>query len=137
MMYAYWAVCCIRIFEGLWLRTIVVHDVAFNSTILIDYQFILVSMVLLFVIVLFCMLVKTIVLSTDIFTFLLYETSHSSIKLGYYHLRMVPGNYTVVVCDAITKKVEWSWHISHICGHHRIKSGVKIEVGRYVSSLFH
>ena len=73
------------------------------------------------------------VLSTDVFTFLLYETSHSSIKLGYYQLRFMLGTCTIVVCDAVTKKVEWSWNISHICGCSGEKSGVKIEVGKYVS----
>ena len=75
------------------------------------------------------------ILSIDTFTFLLYETSHSFIKPGYYQLRLVLGNFTIIVSDAVTKKVEWSWHISHICGHSREKSGVKIEVGKYVSNV--
>ena len=74
------------------------------------------------------------VLFADTFTFLLYETSNSSIKLGYYQLRLVLSNFSVIVYDAVTKKLKWSWHITHICGHCRNKSGVKIEVGKYVSN---
>lgn len=80
----------------------------------------------------YCVFVKGDVLFTDTFTFLLYATSNSSIKLGYYQLRLVRGNYTIVACDAVTKGIEWSWHISHICGHFMEKSGIKIEVGKYV-----
>lgn len=76
------------------------------------------------------MLIKVDISFTDTFTFLLYETSNSSIKKGYYQLRLVLANYSVIVCDAVTKKEAWSWHVSHIYDHSKKKSGVKIEVGK-------
>ena len=85
---------------------------------------------------LLCLFVKYNVIFTETFTFLLYETSNTSIKKGYYQLRLVLGNFTVVAYDAVTKKVEWSWHISHIRGYSNEKSGIKVEVGKYVYHFY-
>ena len=65
--------------------------------------------------------------STDIFSFLLYESSDQSVNLGYYQLRFLLGK--LVVYDAITKKATWSWKISQIFDYHNINStSVKITI---------
>ena len=69
----------------------------------------------------------TVSFTTDIFSFLLYESSDKSAKLGYYQLRFLLGK--LVVYDASTKKATWSWKISQIFDCHNINStSVKITI---------
>lgn len=63
----------------------------------------------------------------DIFSFLLYESSDKSVKLGYYQLQFLLGK--LVVYDTITKKAMWSWKISQVSDYHSINStSVKLTV---------
>ena len=56
----------------------------------------------------------------DIFSFLLYESTDKSAKLGNYQLRFLLGK--LVVYDAITKKATWNWKVSQIQDYHNINS---------------